>query len=69
MGRYKVIWSDPAKGDLMDIYWYFARQALIPAVGANLVKKIKKAGNDLKYSQYCPVYDEKRNLRKNVVGK
>jgi plasmid stabilization system protein ParE len=69
MVKYKVIWEIPTRDDLAKIYWYFAKQALVPAVGARLVKKIRKAGNNLKHSPYyCPIYDEKRKLRKYVVG-
>jgi plasmid stabilization system protein ParE len=68
MVEYHVIWSPPAENDLARIYDYFAEQALIPAVGARLVEKIRREGDDLAYSPYCPVYNKKRKLRRKIVG-
>jgi mRNA-degrading endonuclease RelE of RelBE toxin-antitoxin system len=47
---------------------YFSEKALVPAVGARLVEKIKIEGDALEYLPHCPVYDKKRGLRRKIVG-
>jgi plasmid stabilization system protein ParE len=68
MVKYKVDWDESTESDLEEIFYYIACQALAPAAAVRLVKKIKQEGDNLKYSPHCFVYDEKRGLRRKVVG-
>jgi plasmid stabilization system protein ParE len=69
MAGYKVLWTDAAKSDLMDIHWYYAKQALVPLVGKRLAEKIRKEGNALTHGpHYAAAYDEKRGLRRIFVS-
>jgi plasmid stabilization system protein ParE len=69
MADYKVIWSKPARKDLAKISSYMTYQALAPLAGANLIKKLRKAGNNLSFSPYGPFHNKRLGVRKSVVGK
>lgn len=67
--KFCVEWLARAKSDLLSIVSYIAEQGLAPEAAAKLEVDIIEAVENLSYSPYRSVIDERREIRKFAVKK